>query len=162
MLHPRSSPNLRPGWDHRCLIVLLFCESMKSPRMVLTSTHTLLCSHILNCNQFNHHKSLILSLNHSRAVYIQVARIGDACRTHQLNKPKFGFLSMYRLAICQHLNYKACIYAVIIQKGNKTILQVSNIFLGRHCIIYMYAFLHSLGMIFNNISASNHHKYFYL
>ena len=63
MLHWRSLPNLR--------------KSIMSPRIVLTSKHTLLCSHTLNNNWFNHIESAIFSLNHSRAVYIRVALTGD-------------------------------------------------------------------------------------
>ena len=35
MLHSQSSPNLRPEPGRRCSMVLLFCESITAPRIVL-------------------------------------------------------------------------------------------------------------------------------
>ena len=78
MLHSWSSPNLRPESDHRCLMLLLFCEHITSPRIVFTSSPTLLCLFTRNYNWFNHIEYSILSLNHNEAVF---ARLHSGC-TH--------------------------------------------------------------------------------
>ena len=53
--------------------------------------HTLLCSHTLNCNRFNHIKSPIFSLIDRGAVYIRVARMRDTLtqQTKQFGRRKF-------------------------------------------------------------------------
>ena len=79
MLHSRSSPNLRPESDRRCSMVLLFCESITSLRIVLTSTHTLLCLHSIAIDLITSKVPYCL-LIHSGAVYFRVVHIGDAWR----------------------------------------------------------------------------------
>ena len=64
-------------------MVLLLREYIRSPRIVITSTHTLLCSHTLNCNRFN---TIEIS---KLTAYIRFWRIGDASEIRQHNKPKF-------------------------------------------------------------------------
>ena len=69
-----NHPNLRPESDHPCSLLLLFCETITTPRIVLTSSPDLLCSYTLHFNPFNHIESSILSLNHSIAVFTSRTR----------------------------------------------------------------------------------------